>query len=74
MKYKICKLENSLGGIWYQIRKKGWIFDSWLIKRAFTNRGSPYNKLETFSSEDEARKYLQYYLLLQKKTKVTELP
>lgn len=73
MKYVVCKVESGDGKIWYKIRKKGWIFDSWLTVIDFTAYGMAYNKPLMFSSESEARRYIHDFLLSQKKDKVTEL-
>ena len=69
MKYVVCKVETGSGKIWYKIRKKGWISDSWL-----TPSGAAYDKTLVFNSESEARQYLHDFLISQKKDKVTELP
>jgi hypothetical protein len=56
--YKIVKIENSLGEIWYQIQIQGWLFNRWFRCWYNTDYGwTPY--IPEFDSENEAIKFLE---------------
>lgn len=73
MKLVVCKLEDGFGKVWYQIREKGWIFNSWMKEINFTLSGLSYYTLIRFDTESQAREYLKNYHRYKQKPKITEL-
>jgi hypothetical protein len=64
MKYKICKLVDGNGNVTYQIKKKGWLFWTWIYTVGPSNRYEPLNFL-TFEQAnnwvEESKKVTQYF-------------
>jgi hypothetical protein len=75
MKYKVFKIENGLGEIWYQIRVKEWIFYSW-IQEYYRSGSEPIR----FNTEEECYRYIkneeeyEKQEALRNQIKITELP
>lgn len=65
MKYKICKLQDSNGKEWYQIKKKGWLFWRWIYAAA--GPLGHYEPLDFFSFDQainwikQSKEVTQYY-------------
>ena len=65
MKYKICKLVDGNGAVTYQIKKKGWLFWSWIT--VATGPLGHYEPIDFFTFEqaekwvNESKKATQYF-------------
>jgi hypothetical protein len=60
-KYKICKFVNGNGKEWYQVKKKGWIFWSYLSSYEWFGHPEipPIRIVIKFTSFDKAKKHIE---------------
>jgi hypothetical protein len=60
IKYKICKFVNGNGEEWYQIKKKGWIFWSYVSSyKGGAPEFSPLRTIEKFYSMEQVQKFIK---------------
>lgn len=73
MKYKICKLQDGNGKIYYQIKEKGWLFWRW-VKVARGPLEKPYYAIISFETLDMTQSWLKDRITFvnSKKAKVLE--
>jgi len=58
--YKICKFVDGNGSEWYQIKKKGWLFWSYLSGYEFSPYDyPPLRRIFKFESVEKASEYIK---------------
>jgi hypothetical protein len=58
-KYKICKFVNGNNEEWYQIRKKGLLFWSWISSYEYAGAGLTTRYINKFFTIEQAKEYIK---------------